>query len=81
MTKKNPFPLINSGQNILGKFNAKNLLLLNTYYSQPHGETPDVATIVFKDTSKPPANKSTKVSISLGNKGKICSNSLYLFPK
>ena len=46
-------PLINSGKGILGNFNAKGMLLLNVNYMRPNSktETPDVCTVVYKDTT------------------------------
>ncbi|MDY5646909.1 MAG: hypothetical protein SPF22_07905 [Candidatus Onthovivens sp.] len=43
--------IINSPYSILGNFNASNLLLLNTHYQRPHGDLPDVCTVVYKDTT------------------------------
>ena len=44
-------PLINTGKQILGSFNAKDKLLLNVYYSKGNKDLPDVCTFVYKDTS------------------------------
>ena len=46
-------PKINTGENIIGKFDASNLLLLNVYYSKPDrkNEIPDFCTVVYKDTT------------------------------
>ena len=42
---------INPKYSILGNFNAQSLLLLNVQYQKPYKDTPDVCTVVYKDTS------------------------------
>ena len=46
-------PRINTGENILGKMDTSNLLLLNAYYNRPNRKLgiPDFCTVVYKDTS------------------------------
>ena len=46
-------PRINTGEGILGNFDASNKLLLNVYYARPNRDLglPDVCTVVYKDTS------------------------------
>lgn len=49
MPRSKEFFEINSGQSILGNFNAKNYLLLNVYYQNRTKDLPDVCTVVYKD--------------------------------